>query len=103
MRASQRDKAIPILESVVSQAPFATEPYTMLADARIAVGRVDEAVSALERPPSWTHGDTLRWVNCTNGWASGQRLPRRMATACRRYAPRAGTADAIGWCVAQRR
>jgi protein O-GlcNAc transferase len=49
LRASQPEKAIPILESVVSQAPFATEPYTMLADARIAVGRIDEAVGALER------------------------------------------------------
>jgi tetratricopeptide (TPR) repeat protein len=48
MRVSQADKAIPILERIVSQAPFATEPYTMLADARVAVGRIDEAVRALQ-------------------------------------------------------
>jgi cytochrome c-type biogenesis protein CcmH/NrfG len=48
MRASQPDKAIPILETVVSQAPFAVEPYALLADARLAVGRIDEAAQALE-------------------------------------------------------
>jgi tetratricopeptide (TPR) repeat protein len=42
-------KAIPILEGVVSQSPFSTEPYTLLADARVAVGRVAEAADALER------------------------------------------------------
>ena len=47
MRTGQPEKAIPILESVVSQAPFAIEPYTLLADARLAVGRVDEAAEAL--------------------------------------------------------
>ena len=47
MRVGQPDKAIPILEQVVSQAPFAVEPYTLLADARLAVGRVDEAAKAL--------------------------------------------------------
>lgn len=48
MRVGQPDKAIPILENVVSQAPFAIEPYTLLADARLAVGRVDEAAEALQ-------------------------------------------------------
>jgi tetratricopeptide (TPR) repeat protein len=47
MRVGQPDKAIPILENVVSQAPFAVEPYTLLADARLAVGRMDEAAQAL--------------------------------------------------------
>jgi tetratricopeptide (TPR) repeat protein len=47
MRAGQPENAIPILEKVVSQAPFALEPYTLLADARVAVGRVDEAAQAL--------------------------------------------------------
>lgn len=49
MRVGQPDKAIPILENVVSQAPFALEPYALLADARVAVGRVDEAAQALAR------------------------------------------------------
>ena len=48
MRVGQPEKAIPILENVVSQAPFAIEPYTLLADARLAVGRVDEAAEALQ-------------------------------------------------------
>jgi tetratricopeptide (TPR) repeat protein len=48
MRAGQADRAIPILENIVSQAPFATEPYTLLAEARLSVGRVDAAIQALE-------------------------------------------------------
>ncbi len=48
MRTSQPEKAIPVLETVVSQTPYALEPYTMLSDARLAVGRVDEAAEALE-------------------------------------------------------
>jgi tetratricopeptide (TPR) repeat protein len=39
---------VPILENIVSQAPFASEPYTLLADARLALGRVDAAIEALE-------------------------------------------------------
>jgi tetratricopeptide (TPR) repeat protein len=48
MRSGQPDKAIPVLEGVVSQGPFSTEPYTMLAEARVAVGRPDEAAEALQ-------------------------------------------------------
>jgi tetratricopeptide (TPR) repeat protein len=48
MRAGEPAKAIPVLEVVVSQMPYATEPYTLLADARIAVGRMDEAAEVLE-------------------------------------------------------
>lgn len=48
VRAGQPEKAIPILETVVSQAPFALEPYSLLADARLALGRVDDAIRALE-------------------------------------------------------
>jgi tetratricopeptide (TPR) repeat protein len=47
MRSGDPAKAIPILETVVAQMPFATEPYTLLAEARIAVGRMDEAAEAL--------------------------------------------------------
>lgn len=48
IRAGQAERAIPILENIVSQAPFATEPYTLLAEARLLVGRVDGAIQALE-------------------------------------------------------
>jgi tetratricopeptide (TPR) repeat protein len=47
MRSGDPAKAIPILETVVAQMPFATEPYTLLAEARIAVGRLDEAAEVL--------------------------------------------------------
>ena len=48
MRAGRADRAVPILENIVSQAPFATEPYTLLAEARLSLGRVDGAIQALE-------------------------------------------------------
>lgn len=40
-------KAIPILENIVAQAPFAADPYALLAEARIGLGRVDAAIEAL--------------------------------------------------------
>jgi tetratricopeptide (TPR) repeat protein len=48
LRAGRADRAIPILENIVSQAPFAAEPYSLLAEARMAVGRTAEAIQALE-------------------------------------------------------
>lgn len=48
LRNSQADKALPLLESISSQAPFAAEPLTMKADAHLALGQMDEAVEALE-------------------------------------------------------
>ena len=48
-RAGRADRAVPILENIVSQAPFATEPYTLLAEARLSLGRIDAAIEALQR------------------------------------------------------
>jgi tetratricopeptide (TPR) repeat protein len=48
LRVGRADRAVPILENIVSQAPFATEPYTLLAEARMTLGRVDGAIEALE-------------------------------------------------------
>jgi tetratricopeptide (TPR) repeat protein len=48
MRAGNAERAAPILENIVSQAPYATEPYTLLAEARLSLGRVDAAIDALE-------------------------------------------------------
>lgn len=48
LRSGHPDRAVPILENIVSQAPYTTEPYTMLAEARLALGRVDAAVEAIE-------------------------------------------------------
>jgi tetratricopeptide (TPR) repeat protein len=47
LRAGQADRAIPILENIATQAPFATEPHALLAEARLSVGRVDDAITAL--------------------------------------------------------
>ena len=47
LRSGRPDLAIPVLENIVSQAPFAAEPYTLLSEARLAVGKVDEAAQAL--------------------------------------------------------
>jgi tetratricopeptide (TPR) repeat protein len=48
MRAGNAERAVPLLENIVSQAPYATEPYTLLAEARLSLGKVDAAVEALE-------------------------------------------------------
>lgn len=48
MRAGNAGRAAPLLENIVSQAPYVTEPYTLLAEARVALGQVDAAVEALE-------------------------------------------------------
>lgn len=49
LRAGRADRAVPILENIVAQAPFVTEPYTLLAEARLSLGGVDAAVDALQR------------------------------------------------------
>jgi tetratricopeptide (TPR) repeat protein len=48
LRAGNGARAVPILENIVSQAPFATEPYVLLAEARLGLGRVDAAIEAME-------------------------------------------------------
>jgi tetratricopeptide (TPR) repeat protein len=48
LRAGNANGAVPILENIVSQAPYATEPYTLLAEARMSLGRVDAAIEAME-------------------------------------------------------
>lgn len=48
MRAGNAGRAAPLLENIVSQAPYVTEPYTLLAEARVALGNIDAAVEALE-------------------------------------------------------
>jgi tetratricopeptide (TPR) repeat protein len=48
MRAGNAGRAVPLLENIVSQAPYATEPYTLLAEARVTLGNIEGAVEALE-------------------------------------------------------
>ena len=48
LRAGNAERAVPVLENIVSQAPFATEPYALLAEARLSLGRVDAAIEAME-------------------------------------------------------
>jgi tetratricopeptide (TPR) repeat protein len=48
MRSGNAERAVPILENIVSQAPYATEPYTMLAEARLKLDRIDAAIEAME-------------------------------------------------------
>ena len=48
LRSGNHERAVPVLEGIVSQAPFSTEPYTLLAEARMALGRVDAAVEAMQ-------------------------------------------------------
>src|SRR5262245_51029786 len=48
LRSGHADRAVPILEGIVAQMPYTTEPYTMLAEARMALGKIDGAIEALE-------------------------------------------------------
>lgn len=48
MRNGNAAGAAPILENIVAQAPYATEPYTMLAEAKLRLGEVEAAIDALE-------------------------------------------------------
>lgn len=48
MRAGEPARAVPLLDNIVSQAPFASEPYLLLAEARVSLGRVDDAIASLE-------------------------------------------------------
>lgn len=47
LRAGRASDAIPVLEGIVSQAPFAAEPYALLAEARVSTGQLDGAAEAL--------------------------------------------------------
>jgi tetratricopeptide (TPR) repeat protein len=48
MRVGNAERAVPLLENIVSQAPYATEPYTLLAEARLKLGRTDAAIEAMQ-------------------------------------------------------
>ena len=47
LRAGRADAAVPILERVAAQAPWAAEPLLLLYEAKIAAGKLDEAEEAL--------------------------------------------------------
>jgi tetratricopeptide (TPR) repeat protein len=47
LRAGKGDLAVPILEKVAQQVPWAAEPLVLLYEAQIALGRIDEAGAAL--------------------------------------------------------
>jgi tetratricopeptide (TPR) repeat protein len=48
LRAGRPKDAVPVLERVVAQVPWAGEPLALLAEARLALGQVKEAEEALE-------------------------------------------------------
>jgi tetratricopeptide (TPR) repeat protein len=47
VRASRPTEAVPVLERVVAQAPYAAEPLALLADARLSLDQPDQAAEAL--------------------------------------------------------
>jgi predicted Zn-dependent protease len=47
LRAGQADVAVPILEKVAQQAPWAAEPLLLLYEARVSQGKLDEAEQSL--------------------------------------------------------
>lgn len=48
MRQGDNARAVPVLENIVAQAPFASDPYVLLAEARLALGRTEAAAEALQ-------------------------------------------------------
>ena len=50
LRAGKADVAVPILEKVAAQAPWAAEPLLLLYEAQISQGKIDEAESRWCRP-----------------------------------------------------
>jgi tetratricopeptide (TPR) repeat protein len=48
LRGGNAARAVPLLENIVSQAPYATEPHTLLAEARVTLGNIDAAIESLE-------------------------------------------------------
>ncbi len=66
LRAGRAKDAVPVLEKVVAQVPWAAEPFALLAEGRTALGRIDEAAEALAaaaeiNPRYWvTLGGSLR-------------------------------------------
>ena len=48
VRSGRAKDAVPILERVVAQVNWVAEPFALLAEARVALGRMDEAAEALE-------------------------------------------------------
>ncbi|MGE0040121.1 MAG: tetratricopeptide repeat protein [Vicinamibacterales bacterium] len=49
LEARRPKDALPVLQNVTSQAPYAAEPFTLLAQARLALGEVDAAIDALRQ------------------------------------------------------
>ncbi|MEO8679469.1 MAG: tetratricopeptide repeat protein [Vicinamibacterales bacterium] len=47
LRSGKAKDAVPTLERVAAQVPWAAEPLALLAEARTAIGRIDEAAQAL--------------------------------------------------------
>jgi tetratricopeptide (TPR) repeat protein len=48
LSAGRPKEAVPVLERVAAQVPWAAEPLALLAEARVAVGRLEEAAEALQ-------------------------------------------------------
>lgn len=72
MRAGKADVAIPILEKVAAQAPWAAEPQLLLYEANVSLGKIDEAeralVAAAEANPRY-FAQLGQFYERTNKWA----------------------------------
>jgi tetratricopeptide (TPR) repeat protein len=90
LRSGKANEAVPTLERVAAQVPWAAEPLALLAEARSALGRIDEAAQALEaaaeiNPRYWvTLGDMYerqrKWPEAASAYSEavqGIRNPTR--------------------------
>ena len=88
LRAGKADLAVPILEKVAQQAPWAAEPLLLLYEAQISQGKLDEAeqslVQAAEINPRYFaqlgqfYERQGKWAEAASAYEAGD---RRLATA----------------------
>lgn len=81
LRAGRADRALPILQNIVSQAPFAAEPYALLAEAHMAMDRPAAAIEALQAAAEINPRHNLllaelyerqgQWLDAANAYTKG--------------------------------
>jgi len=78
LAADQNEKAIPLLQDLVSQEPGWSDGPTLLAQAYAGAGRDAEAITWLEKSAADDPTSTRRWRASTNGRSGGRTPPTRI-------------------------
>ena len=77
LRAGKTADAVAALEKLAQQVPWAAEPQALLAEGKITLGKIDEAVAALETAAEINPNprSSRRSAICTNARANGPMPP----------------------------